>query len=83
MTLHVQTSRRQACFTLAGAAAMACGGGSSPGASPTATPTTVRLPIPPRLQWEELDGYCGECAIPLLAILCVPFSPQFVARRPI
>jgi|APCry1669189034_1035192.scaffolds.fasta_scaffold01499_4 hypothetical protein len=80
MSLHVQTSRRQACFTLAGAAAVACGGRISLGASPTATPTTVRLPIPPRLQWEDLDGYCGECVIQQAALLFGTYVSQFTCR---
>jgi hypothetical protein len=46
--------------------------------SPTAV--TVRLPIAPRLQWEELDGYCGECCIQQAALYFGTYVSQYVCR---
>lgn len=42
--------------------------------------TTTSLPIPPRLQWDELDGYCGECSIQQAAIYFGTYVSQYVCR---
>lgn len=46
------------------------------------TPKRVasRLPIQPRLQWEELDGYCGECCVQQAALHFGTYVSQFVCR---
>ena len=46
----------------------------------TPTATTVRLPIPPRLQWDDLDGYCGECCIQQAALGYGTYVSQYVCR---
>jgi hypothetical protein len=38
------------------------------------------LPIPPRLQWDELDGYCGECSIQQAALYFGTYVSQYVCR---
>ena len=35
---------------------------------------TVLLDIPPRLQWENNDGYCGETAIQSFGMYAIIFS---------
>jgi len=42
--------------------------------------TTTSLPIPPRLQWDELDGYCGECSIQQAALYFGTYVSQFACR---
>ena len=42
--------------------------------------TTTSLPIPPRLQWDELDGYCGECSIQQAALYLGTYVSQYVCR---
>lgn len=42
--------------------------------------TTTSLPIPPRLQWDELDGYCGECSIQQAALYFGTYVSQYVCR---
>ncbi len=44
------------------------------------TDETVRLPIPPRLQWTELHGYCGECSIQQAALYFGTYASQRVCR---
>lgn len=46
----------------------------------TPAATTVRLPIPPRLQWDDLDGYCGECCIQQAALGFGTYVSQYVCR---
>jgi hypothetical protein len=40
----------------------------------------VRLPIPPRIQWEELSGYCGECSIQQSALYYGSYVSQYACR---
>lgn len=42
--------------------------------------TTKSLPISPRLQWEELNGYCGECSIQQAALYFGTYVSQYVCR---
>lgn len=44
------------------------------------TAVTVRLPIAPRLQWDELDGYCGECCIQQAALYFGTYVSQYICR---
>ena len=39
-----------------------------------------QLPIPSRLQWEELDGYCGECSIQQAALYFGTYVSQYACR---
>ncbi|MCY2934245.1 MAG: hypothetical protein NT172_08795 [Planctomycetota bacterium] len=48
-------------------------------ADPTAI-VSVKLPIPPRFQWDELDGYCGECSIQQAALAYGTYVSQYVCR---
>ena len=49
-------------------------------AGATAATTTVTLGIPPRLQWDELNGYCGECCIQQAALAFGTYVSQSVCR---
>lgn len=51
-----------------------------PGVS-QATGVTGQLPIPPRLQWPDRAGYCGECAIQQAALHYGNYVSQFVCRQ--
>jgi hypothetical protein len=46
----------------------------------TAPVTTKNLPIPPRLQWDELGGYCGECSIQQAALYFGTYVSQYASR---
>jgi hypothetical protein len=48
--------------------------------SPSAS-VTCQLPIPPRLQWPDRAGYCGECAIQQAALYYGNYVSQFVCRH--
>jgi len=72
-----RVNRRRA--LLAGSAALQSGLMGTARAQVVA-PVTVRLPIAPRLQWEELDGYCGECCIQQAALFFGTYVSQYVCR---
>lgn len=40
----------------------------------------VRLPIAPRLQWDDLGGYCGECCVQQAALYYGTYVSQFACR---
>jgi len=69
--------------TVLGAAiGAACGAFSNNLTAAVAPPsvTTTSLPIPPRLQWDELDGYCGECSIQQAALYFGTYVSQYACR---
>lgn len=41
---------------------------------------SVSLSIPPREQWFERNGYCGECAIQQAALFYGTYASQKVIR---
>jgi len=41
---------------------------------------SVQLNIPPRLQWDEKNGYCGECSIQQIALYYGTYISQYNAR---
>ncbi len=41
----------------------------------------VQLDIPPRLQWDNNDGYCGECSIQQIALHFGAYISQYRARE--
>lgn len=41
---------------------------------------SVHMEIPPRLQWDDIDGYCGECSIQQAALYFGTYVSQFVCR---
>ena len=41
----------------------------------------VQLDIPPRLQWDNNDGYCGECSIQQIALYFGAYISQYRARE--
>jgi len=41
---------------------------------------SVQLEIPPRLQWDDIDGYCGECSIQQAGLYFGTYVSQFVCR---
>lgn len=43
--------------------------------------TSVQLPIPPRLQWEERGGYCGESCVQQAALTYGTYISQFACRE--
>ncbi len=49
-------------------------------AAGTPTTKTVILPIAPRLQWNELNGYCGECSIQQAALYFGTYVSQAACR---
>ncbi|MGI9252568.1 MAG: hypothetical protein ACR2J8_02385, partial [Thermomicrobiales bacterium] len=49
-------------------------------AAPVETARSVRLPIPPRIQWTENHGYCGECSIQQSALYFGTYVSQFACR---
>ncbi len=65
-------------FTLPLLLCVACNG---PGASNTA-PTNNRyvLPIGPRFQWEENNGYCGETSLISAGLYYGQYGSQYDAR---
>ena len=40
-----------------------------------------QLPIPPRLQWKERAGYCGECSIQQSGLYFGSYISQYVCRK--
>lgn len=46
----------------------------------TSRKVVSRLPIQPRLQWEEMNGYCGECCVQQAALHFGTYVSQFVCR---
>lgn len=40
-----------------------------------------QLPIPPRLQWRDRAGYCGECSIQQAALYFGNYVSQYVCRQ--
>jgi hypothetical protein len=42
---------------------------------------SVQLDIPPRLQWDNNHGYCGECAIQQIALFYGTYISQYRARE--
>jgi hypothetical protein len=54
---------------------------SDPGdSSPAAGPGSRQLPIPPRNQWPDGDGYCGEMSIQSIALYYGAWISEEVAR---
>ena len=49
-------------------------------ATQAGTPQTVSLPISPRLQWDELNGYCGECMVQQAALYYGTYASQWACR---
>jgi len=43
-------------------------------------PTTIRMPIAPRRQWDQKNGYCGECSIQQAALYFGTYVSQYVCR---
>ncbi|MBS0202277.1 MAG: hypothetical protein JSS49_05200 [Planctomycetes bacterium] len=41
----------------------------------------LTLPIPPRIQWRDRAGYCGECSIQQAALYYGGYVSQFVCRQ--
>ena len=44
------------------------------------TDASVQLDIPPRLQWDNNNGYCGECSIQQIALYYGAYISQYRAR---
>jgi hypothetical protein len=42
---------------------------------------SVQLNIPPRAQWDNNNGYCGECAIQQIALYYGSYISQYNARK--
>ena len=42
---------------------------------------SVQLDIPPRLQWDNNNGYCGECSIQQIALYYGTYVSQYRARE--
>jgi len=42
---------------------------------------SVQLDIPPRLQWDNNNGYCGECSIQQAALYYGTYISQYRARE--
>lgn len=42
---------------------------------------SVRFDIPPRLQWDDNNGYCGECSIQSIALYFGTYISQYRARE--
>ena len=42
---------------------------------------SVQLDIPPRLQWDNNNGYCGECSIQQIALYYGTYVSQYNARE--
>lgn len=42
--------------------------------------TTIRMPIAPRRQWDERNGYCGECSVQQAALYFGTYVSQYVCR---
>ncbi len=42
---------------------------------------SVQLDIPPRLQWDNNNGYCGECSIQQIALYYGAYISQYRARE--
>ncbi len=54
---------------------------TSAGTIMSQTPSnTIRMAIAPRRQWEEKDGYCGECSIQQAALYFGTYVSQSVCR---
>ncbi|MEI6602289.1 MAG: hypothetical protein WCL54_02245 [Clostridia bacterium] len=55
---------------------------TSPTASPTTSPlpTSIKFPIPPRFQWDNANGYCGETSIQSIALYYGVWVSQQVVR---
>ncbi|MFM9106277.1 MAG: hypothetical protein ACKOWF_06220 [Chloroflexota bacterium] len=62
------------------AVAVAAAPGAANAAQPAQTAQRVRLPIPPRLQWNQHHGYCGECSIQQAALLFGAYVSQEACR---
>lgn len=45
-----------------------------------AKPTCVQLDMPPRFQWSENAGYCGETSVQMAALYYGAWISQYVAR---
>jgi hypothetical protein len=43
-------------------------------------PTSIQLPIPPRTQWNNADGYCGETSIQSIALYYGTWVSEDVVR---
>lgn len=43
-------------------------------------PLTTRMSIAPRRQWDERNGYCGECSIQQAALFFGTYVSQYVCR---
>ncbi len=70
-----------AAAAVAAAAIEANAGATPPGAGAGAgAARSVRLPIPPRLQWNENHGYCGECSIQQAALFYGTYVSQYACR---
>jgi len=41
---------------------------------------SIQLDIPPRLQWDNNNGYCGECSIQQIALFFGTYISQYRAR---
>lgn len=44
------------------------------------TTTTIRMPIAPRRQWDQKNGYCGECCVQQAALYFGTYVSQYVCR---
>lgn len=78
----IRSSRRTVLGAAISAACGASGAFSTNLIAAVAPPsvTTTSLPIPPRLQWDELDGYCGECSLQQAALYFGTYVSQFACR---
>lgn len=55
--------------------------GRIPDSLPQARRVSQTLPIPPRIQWLDRAGYCGECSIQQAALYYGGYVSQFVCRQ--
>ena len=44
------------------------------------TTSTIRMPIAPRRQWDQKNGYCGECCVQQAALFFGTYVSQYVCR---
>jgi hypothetical protein len=44
-------------------------------------PASVQLTIPPRLQWDNNNGYCGECSIQQIALFYGTYISEYNVRQ--
>ena len=61
-------------------AAAACAAALAPLPRAAAARACVKLDMPPRVQWQDNDGYCGETSVQMAALYYGAYVSQYVAR---